>query len=462
MAPRETNGYVLNVPAARRELLLEELDSGPGVSEPVPDFKHSKSHPLICFVGFEDGAITHVAKGRAGLRAGSRLRRLHLEDLTRLSTAVRHDAVLERIPTRLKAHVAQRFEAGGLLPPRSFDAFVESVRELLPESNALLDRFSEKRRQTISRLGENVRRSLAYQKETLATALEFAGLGRDEVGDWNPPAESGEVRSFLDGLRQARLREDQMLLNDFHNFPGFDLIRTMHHGAAQFSANGVTLTVVMANRQPLEQQTGADLIYRNETFGAFVIVQYKAMEDEVGGAKFRLPNEQLAKELARMEELAAELQKCEPDSRLCGFRLTADPFFLKLCPRVIFDADSTGLIRGMYIPLKYWRRLEGDPSIEGQKEGRAVDFHNAGRYFDNTMFAALVAHGWIGTTGAQTEVLDALIREIVESGRSVTIAVKRTETQPTAADAVAAEVIHDDSLVSLEDLLDTEGLERGM
>ena len=123
MATRAANAYILNVPTARREVLLDALVSDPGVSEPVPDFTHSKSHPLICFVSFEDAAITHVAKGRAGLRAGSRLRRLHLEDLTPLSTAIRHDAVPEKIPQRFEVHVARRLEEGGLLPPRSFDAF---------------------------------------------------------------------------------------------------------------------------------------------------------------------------------------------------------------------------------------------------------------------------------------------------------------------------------------------------
>jgi hypothetical protein len=229
----------------------------------------------------------------------------------------------------------------------------------------------------------------------------------------------------------------------------------MQHGAAVFSGNGVTLTVVMANRLGLEEQTGADLIYRNETFGSFVIVQYKAMEDGDGDAKFALPNKQLAKELARMDELAADLQKCEPDSRLCGFRLTANPFVLKLCPRLVFDPDSSGLIHGMYIPLEYWRRLEIDPCIEGERKGRSVSFENAGRYFSNTTFAELVAKGWIGTTGPQSEILDALIREIVESGRAVTIAVKRIDTRPTASDAVAAQVLVDEEpLITLDELLD--------
>jgi len=49
-----------------------------------------------------------------------------------------------------------------------------------------------------------------------------------------------------------------------------------------------------------------------------------------------------------------------------------------------------------------------------------------------------------------------LIREIVESGRTVTIAVKRMETRPTAADVVAAEAIDDEPLITLDELLQTE------
>ncbi|BCS31386.1 hypothetical protein TBR22_A05860 [Luteitalea sp. TBR-22] len=92
----------------------------------------------------------------------------------------------------------------------------------------------------------------------------------------------------------------------------------------------------------------------------------------------------------------------------------------------------------MYIPLEYWRRLETDPSIGGQREGRAVTFQNAGRYFNNTAFAALVAEGWIGTTGAQTHLLDDLIREIVASGRTATIAVRRS-SDPNNISAVGGD-----------------------
>ena len=208
-------------------------------------------------------------------------------------------------------------------------------------------------------------------------------------------------------------------------FPGFETVRRTQHTTAVFENDRVSLTVVMANRLPLERQLGADLIYRNATYGSFVIVQYKAMEHETGIAKFRLPNEQLEKELKRMEGLWAKFQGCPPDASLEGFRLKENPFFLKLCPRIVFDPDDASLIKGMYLPLEYWRRFERDPGVKGSRDGRVVTFDNARRYLDNTAFAHLVASGWIGTTTPQTAVLDEVIREILKTGRTVTIAVKR-------------------------------------
>lgn len=247
-----------------------------------------------------------------------------------------------------------------------------------------------------------------------------------------------------------------MVINDFHNFPGMDVVRTMKYGAAVFKGRGVKLTVVMANRQPLETQTGADLIYRNETFGSFVFVQYKAMNHEPGGPIFRLPNEKLTEELERMDKIASELLKHDVDSKLGGFRLASNPFFLKLCPRLTFDPDSSGLSGGMYLPLEYWRRLETDSSIEGKNKGRAVTFDNVGRRFNNTSFADLVAGGWIGTSGMQTRSLDALIREIVDSGRTVTIAVKE-RTELTEDDFYDEEPVDEDvPLVQPSDILKSE------
>ena len=359
---RKANGYILNVAQPRRTVLLDARDSGSAVAESVPDFTHRKSHPLICFVSFSDGVITHLAEGRCGRPAGTGLRRLNLLNLTNLGTPVPYEDVLPILPQRFRLHVERRFADGGLLPPGSFGAVVDAVRELLPEATRLLERFSKSRRRLIANLGSEARTALAYQKETVATALTLADIKRQELQDWQPRFEKGQVQSFLDGLGKAYLREDQMVINDLGTFSGFEAVHRTQHTTAVFTNDRVSLTVVMANRLPLEKQLGADLIYRNETYGSFVIVQYKAMEHEAGpAAGFRLPNNQLEKELKRMEQSWAGYQSCPPDTDLDGFRLKENPFFLKLCPRIVFDPDDAGLIKGMYLPLEYWRRLERAP-----------------------------------------------------------------------------------------------------
>jgi hypothetical protein len=206
--------------------------------------------------------------------------------------------------------------------------------------------------------------------------------------------------------------------------PGYDLITTLQYAAAVFESYTCRLTVVLANRLPLEEQTGTDLIYFNEKFRSFVMVQYKAMERENNETFFRLPDAQLTTELERMRALRSELMKCAVGSAKDEFRLSDNPFFLKLCSRIVFNPDDASLVPGMYIPLDYWDRLSTDPSIEGPKGGKAISYRNVGRYFDNTEFVSLVAKAWVGTTVSQSDVLEALIRTTVESGKAVAIGIK--------------------------------------
>ena len=421
---QQARGYILNIATDRRELLLEAAQWDGVVAEVVPDFSHPRSHPLLCFVAFEDSAVTHVALGSLGHRAATGMKRLNLKDLVPLPTPISHNALLEKLPPSSRQHVVPKLEAGGLLPPASFVDFVEAIRDLLPEAIPLLERFSLGRQAVLARLGGSARRALAYQKETLATGLALAGIDRKELLGWQPSTESVSTESFLDGLDKVRLREDQVLMSDLATFPGFEIVKSTAHATAVFTNDRVMLTVVMANRNPLEKQTGADLIYRNATYGSFVLVQYKMMENDHGDACFRLPDAQLTKELQRMDELWNGLRGANVGSGIGDYRLNANPCFLKLCPRIVFDPDNVGLAKGMYLPLDYWHRLEADPSITGPKGGRAVSFGNVGRYFHNTSFAELVAGGWIGTTVPQTTTLDPIIRDILKNGRTVTIAVK--------------------------------------
>ena len=444
----KAGGYILRVPDHRRKLLLEEVEHGesfyrstPFVSEPVPVFDHSRRAPLAVFASFEDGFITHIADGRKGQSAGTGLVRLNLEDLQPLTRPVSFDEVLSGTDRRVRHHLKRRLDEGGLLPPKSLAAFVDRITELNPTIGSRLARFSARRAQVLRDLQPRARENLAYQKEALGLALEIAGLPREDLLYWQP-SDRGQ-QSFLDGLPGAQVREDTMLLADFSAVPGFQPIREVtHYGSKVFSSErdpSVRLTVIMANRQPLEQQTGADLIYFNEAYRSFVMVQYKAMEKRDEETEFRWrAKDQFCGEIDRMEALLQKLRKVPSGNDPDGFRFTDNPFFLKFCPRVVFNPDDKGLFKGIYLPLDLWKRADAAGRFTGKRGGKVLTYENVGRRINNSEFVTLVGGSWVGTSIEQSAVLGDLIRTVLKTGKTATIAIRHL-AEPVASTMEDAE-----------------------
>jgi hypothetical protein len=222
-----------------------------------------------------------------------------------------------------------------------------------------------------------------------------------------------------------------MLLADSSNLPGFSAIEEATHFATKTFVDrdnpSSRLTVIMANRLPLEQQTGADLIYYNEMYRSFVMVQYKAMELGKDGPEFRWrDNDQFADEIGRMDALLVQLSNVPADdAHPEGYRFCNNPFFLKFCPRVIFNPDDKGLFKGIYLPLDLWKRLHASGRLKGPKGANMLSFENVGRRINNSEFVGLIANSWVGTTIGQSAVLEQVIRAVLQSGKTVTFAVKR-------------------------------------
>jgi len=423
-------GIVVHVSASRSESLLNAYGIYGNVAEAVPQFSHSRNLPLVVFLCLTRGKVTHLGDARRGMRAAHDMSRINITKLVELPSPIAFTSVVACVPARVRARVEAVLRNGGLLPPRSFEAVVTALQELSPTSHQVLKRFAEVRRRRIAGLERRASRSLAFQKETVATALALAGLARDELQAWSPKTDDPPA-SFLDGLPSARLREDPMIINDLMQVPGFEQIKAMPYGAALFEGEGVRLTVVLANRLPLEQQLGADLLYYNETFKSFVIIQYKAMDRSADGkAYFRIPDAQLTAELERMDETLLQLAGCPPDNEPHGFRLHQGPFYLKLCPRLVFNPDDMGLTKGMYLPLDYWRLLEADKGLRGPGGGKRITYENVGRYFSNDGFIDLVAKAWIGTTITQSAIVAEIIRVVLSSGRALAVAVRSTAAAP--------------------------------
>lgn len=155
--PPQADGYVLNIEQSRRDLMRNAILERLMFAEQVEEFTHPRGHPLVCFIGLEDGAITHLGLGTRGHRAAEGRRRLNVREPTKLASPVAHGALLERLPGKFRQHVKTRLDDGGLLPPASFSAVLDAVRSLVPQSNSLLDRFSERRSAAIARLSSDKR-----------------------------------------------------------------------------------------------------------------------------------------------------------------------------------------------------------------------------------------------------------------------------------------------------------------
>ena len=195
----------------------------------------------------------------------------------------------------------------------------------------------------------------------------------------------------------------------------------------------------MANRQPLEQQTGADLIYFNETYRSFVMVQYKAMEKRDEETEFRWrAKDQFCDEIARMETLLQKLRKVPSGNDPDGFRFADNPFFLKFCPRVIFNPDDRGLFKGIYLPLDLWKRADAAGRFVGKRGGKVLTYENVGRRINNSEFVTLVGGSWVGTSIEQSAVLGELIRTVLETGKTATIAIRHL-AEPVASTMEDAE-----------------------
>lgn len=393
-------------------------------AEPVPEFSHPRHVPLVCFITNESGHITHIGQGKRGVRAGTDLRRLNIEDIFELKKPVSATVIANTTSSRVRPHLINKIKYGGLFSPKCFNEFLSAFLKKAPDTILLLDKYSQNRQLRISKLSKNTKKSLAEQKEAVLTAMNLAGIDRDNAQGWDYN-ESEKPISFLDGITRVRLREDSMIINDLSNIPGFDLIKSTKYSSSVFENNKTRLTVLLANRLPLEELLGTDLIYFNEDFKCFIMVQYKAMEKEGDKFLFRLPNLQFTKEMSRMDSIIQSLKFTSSNGFINDYRLNENPFFVKICPRLEFDPDNVGLSTGMYIPLDYIRILENDKCIEGERGGKAIRYDNVGRYLDNTGFKTIVEGGWIGTNQNQSRLIERIIKDTLENGKTAVLAIKK-------------------------------------
>src|SRR5690606_19945172 len=148
-------GIVVRLSAERFAIFEDGMYEG--FSEPVADFPHSRSLPLVCFVVDDAARLTYVAQGKKGNRAGTDLRRLHLQGPTELCPPIHVQDIVGESNLRFRKRLKEKLDRGGLIPPGTFQELVDVLVRLDPNLESLLSRYSMQRDERIRSLSPEAR-----------------------------------------------------------------------------------------------------------------------------------------------------------------------------------------------------------------------------------------------------------------------------------------------------------------
>ncbi len=253
----------------------------------------------------------------------------------------------------------------------------------------------------------------SLQEDAVSLALKAFGLlGGEAAARVTTPGDRETV------LTRRRIREDAVIEHDARVVPGFALSGSDLTGRAVFRKGAEVLEVITANKRPLEEALGVDLIYLNAIKQNVVLVQYKMLEparsDGVTDWLYR-PDGQLEKELARMQ-LFSRAHKPSPSE----YRINPQGFYLRFVRRDALLGQSA-----VIMPVEHFEVLRRDPSSQGPKGAFRISYDALdGRYLRQEGFLELVRCGYIGPYAKTTSALTALIRAVLKDDRAVVAAVQ--------------------------------------
>lgn len=252
------------------------------------------------------------------------------------------------------------------------------------------------------------------QQDAVQTALRAFGL--------SPQYEAASlslVRGHDTALERINVVEDAVIEHDARSVPGYDLVGSDLTGHAVFERGIEKLEIYTANRRPLEQVFGVDLIYLNSTRQNIVMVQYKMLEPErraTGGVDWVYrPESNLESEIKRMRAFSID---SSPNSH--EYRLNPQVYYLKFVKR-----DGALKNAAITIPIDHFHRLRADSAFKGPRGGVRISFNDlGGRYLRQGAFLDLIRSGYIGAQAETTTNLKELMQAVLRGDKTVVAAVQ--------------------------------------
>ena len=375
-------------------------------------FLHTIKLPTLCLLEIQEGNATKCYMATAIRKTAvstfdsrltiKKLRALHPDSLHAIEALI--------ADSRMKRLLGERLPSeGGItnLSPKLSALLVEILAGYSENQSALDTALS-----LLPRL-RRVTNSSWAQEDAIQSAMAAFGIRGNAIPD-QVVLKRGTSSGL--GLIGAYLYEDNVVHSDASRLPGFEAISVDITGRAVFQKRDERLVIYTANKLPLEQMLGVDLIYINETRGNVVMLQYKMLEEYEQDNDNRdwlfRPDQQLRDEIARM-------RLPDFDGSLSDYRLSRNPFFFKFVKRRVVDDRHQSFL----VSLDHLNQILAAPEANGPRGGVRLSYEALdGTYLREADMLGLIRSGYIGTHKAETAALATIIQEAANGNKAVVLA----------------------------------------
>jgi len=349
------------------------------------------------------------------------------------------------LPPRFRRFFADHTQSDlARLPQGTANAVSEELAQRDPTFDQILRQMVKRiaRRPMDLEHRPNTWRIMAWEKDAVDTVLSFAKMKHTTLTDdqWD---ELRKPTPILELLGRNNALEDRQIEQDASAFGNLRLLNADVRGRTFFDErSGTRVTVINANRGPLERTLGVDLLIHYERFSSYLLIQYKRLtreEDATGTREWRFRpsgDRNFAKEVRRIMEVRKSVIGL-PVHGPSDYRLSDDPFFFKFCRADSFKPDQTGMTRGLYILAVDADHFLKSNHAKGPRGGAYLGFDNLPRRLPNSLFLELAREGWIGSRALGSEEIVNVLASSLDASNSVMMAniVGRSVTEMKEADA---------------------------
>ena len=214
--------------------------------------------------------------------------------------------------------------------------------------------------------------------------------------------------------------EDAVISRDASEVDGYVKTKHVYVDKTTFSKQDEILTIYHANKKPLEEMLGVDLIYVNETRGNIVMVQYKMLKPQKYAFDETDKNDDWVYRPDKQAKDEVERMVVPKNGDYTDYRLNDNPFYFRFVKRCSNDEDE---ITAFNITLDHYKMLLNSPRHRGKRGGIRISYNVLnGVYLRQTEFIELIGSGYIGTHSIDTSLLKTIIDEVARGRKEIVLA----------------------------------------